>query len=132
MHHDTALKSAWVDFFALLIFFYLINKITTPQINWFERLSLPITCFIIFAFTFVAILIKYTNVKPLTIIALIIFLVGVFVTEAEILINLFIGREALLYWSLPSIIACTALSFIFLIISRLANLKAAIKKRMHI
>lgn len=132
LHHDAVLKSAWLDFFAITAFLYLTNEITTPQIPWFKNLALPIISLIMVAFILVMLLIKFTKIRTITTVALIVFLAGIFAVAIDLLTNLFIGREILVYWSLPVIIVCSALTLILMVISRLTKLKAIIKKRMHI
>lgn len=132
MRHNAVVKSAWLYFISIALYLYSINRIETPQINWFERLAFPIICLIMLAFMLVTMLIKFTKIRPITTVAIITFLAGIFAFVVDILTNLFIGKGFSVYWSLPVIIACSALTLILLIISRLTKLKAAIKKRMHI
>ena len=56
----------------------------------------------------------------------------VFTVAVDIFTNLFLGKGITAYWSLPAIIACTAITILLLVVSRLAKLKAIIRKKMHI
>lgn len=132
MSHSVVLKSAWLDFFAILAFLYLLYHLNSIKYNWFEQLSLPILCLLMMLFIITYTVIVHIKPRPMTIAALLSSLSGLFCVGVDLLTSMFLGRGIVIYWSLPVVIACIAISVIFLVISRLAKLKQSIKKRMHI
>ena len=132
MQHDVVIKCAWIDFLSIILFLYLINRIAPTSVDWFSTLSLPIICLLMIMFMLILVFCKVFNPRPVTIIALVIFMLGIFTVMVDILTNIFIGKGMTVYWSLPVVIACTAITVLLLVISRLTKLKAAIRKRMHI
>ena len=132
MRHDVIIKCAWLDFFSILLFLYLVNMITPTKSDWFDALSLPIVCLLMIMLMIILILCKIFRPRPITIIALTIFMLGLFTVAVDIFTNLFLGKGITAYWSLPAIIACTAITILLLVVSRLAKLKAIIRKKMHI
>lgn len=130
--HDVIIKCSWLDFLSVVLFLYLINKIVPTSVDWFNTLSMPIVCLLMTMLMIILIFCKLCKPRPITIVAVSIFMTGLFTVAIDIFINMFIGKGITTYWSLPVVIACTAITILLLVISRLAKLKAIIRKRMHI
>lgn len=130
--HDIIIKCSCLDFVSILLFLYLVNQIAPTDIDWFSTLSLPIVSLLMFMLVIILVFCKVFKPKPITIVAVSIFMLGLFTVAIDIFTNIFIGKGVTVYWSLPVIIACTAITILLLIISRLTKLTAIIRKRMHI
>lgn len=132
MRHDIVIKCAWLDFLAIVIFLYLINQIALTDVDWFSTLSLPIVCLIMIMLMAILIFCKIFKPRPITIVALSIFVIGIFTVAVDIFTNVFIGKGVTVYWSIPVVTACSLVTLLLFVISRLAKLKAIIRKRMHV
>lgn len=132
MRNDVVMKSAWLDFFSVVIFLYFVNQIAPTDVDWFGTLSLPIVCLIMVMLMAILIICTIFKPRPITIVALTIFMIGIFSVAIDIITGKFMERDVIVYWSLPVVIACSAVTLLLIVISRLAKLKAIIKKRMHI
>lgn len=124
-------KCVWIDFFSTLIFLKVLNAITTPEINWFLNLSLPIMIYIMIAL-YVNVFIYRRTRHILTVISASLILAGFMSIIVEYLILSFKGSYIYFVWSVPTAISCISLAAVILVVSHITKLKLSFKKRMHI
>ena len=123
-------KCVWIDFFTTLTFLYVINKVTTPDSNWFYILVVPISIFAMFGFHIILWACRRINV--LSTVSLSFLISAFFSIYLEYILSVFLQRSFMISWSLLVSASCLALALVFLLISRMTRLRASIKKRMHL
>lgn len=124
------IKCVWIDFFTTLSFLYVINTVTTPGIDWFYILVVPISIFAMFGFHII--LWACRRISVLSTVSLGFFISAFFSIYLEYILSVFMQRSFMISWALPVSVSCLALTLVFLLISRITRLRASLKKRMHL
>ncbi len=132
LRHNTLLKCTWIDYFSCNAFLLVLNILSSPTQNWYPTLALPITSFILLAVLLFTFLFRKFDIRPLTVVALSLFMLGVLSIWIECLLIAYNHTGRTLIWSIPVFISCTAVAVLLFIISRMTRLQALIRRKMHL
>ena len=127
---NTFLKCVIIDFISAFIYLGAMNMLTTPNINWFVSICVPILLYLFGTF----ILIYSLSVKKCSVIYIISIgfaLAGIFCMMTEYFLRRFRFLEMEFIWSVPVLISCIGIAVLMLIIEKLSKV-SALRKRLHI
>ncbi len=117
-----------LDFAAAIIYLPVMNLLTTPRVNWFMEISLPILGYLFVVFVIFGSLPKKNVLWQ---IALGFVLAGGLCMMIEYLVRSFLSKTIDFIWSVPVLISCIGMALLLVIISRIAKL-SSVRKRLHI
>lgn len=124
------IKSVFIDFVSACVYLSLMNYFTTPNVNWFMNISLPILLYLIGEVVLLYSLAR-KKIKVLYIVSTGFVLSGIFCVMTEYFISKFRFGSINFVWSVPVLVSCVGIALLLVIISKLSKL-STIKKFMHI
>lgn len=126
----TFIKCVIIDFLSSSVYLAVMNRITTPNINWFASICIPMILYLFGGF----ILMYSLSLKKCSVLYIVstgLALAGVFCMMTEYFVRKFRLLETDLVWSVPVVISCIGAAVILVIIARLSKV-SAVRKRLHI
>jgi len=124
------LKCVLIDLTAAFFYLAAMNMLTTPNVNWFASICVPVLLYLCGSF----ILLYTLSVKKISVMYIIsigFVLSGIFCMMTEYFVRKFKLMEIEFVWSVPVLISCVGVAWVLIIISRLSKI-SAIRKRLHI
>lgn len=131
IRRGTLLWCISLDVMALGVFLYVINKITTPNEDWFRPLAMPLllagaVLVLVLAFVF-----KYAHLTKLYNAAVCYTLVGVLLVDIEIITDSYLGQPTGLNWSPLAMVPCVLFALLHVLVERKKHWKSIMKKKLH-
>lgn len=130
IRHNGLLKCVMIDFIAVFIYLATMNMLTTPNINWFSNICIPMLLYLCGSFILLYTL-SVKRIGVMYIISIGFVLSGIFCMMTEYFVRKFRLLEIEFVWSVPVLISCMGVAVLLIIIARLSKI-SAIRKRLHI
>lgn len=127
-------KSLALDIAALLLFLYYVERVSLPKPakSWYMPLAVPVVLVTGAAVLFVILLLRYSKLCKLQLMAAFLALAAGLLIAFEIITDLYLTETVKLEWSLIGLAGGGSLAIICLLVNRKRRLKDSLKKRIHI
>ena len=125
----TFLKCIIIDFMAAFVYLAVMNAITTPNINWFVSICVPILLYLLGSFILMYSL-SAKKINVMYIISIGFVLAGMFCMMTEYFLRKFRFLDTEFVWSVPVLISCIGIAILLVVIVRLSKI-SEIRKRLN-
>lgn len=125
------LWSIALDTIAIGIFLFWINRMATPDKNWFVPLALPILALAGVLFFCLALLFQKVALTKLYRLAICFLALGMGLVMLEMLLDHYHHQQLTLTWSWMVLVPCAMLAVLYVVIERKIGLKQDLRRRLH-